>query len=61
MNEAYIQLSCPKCEEHWEANPGNLPAPKTPFTCNHCGTTRPTAEFARTARDFEILASFHES
>ena len=60
MPEAWIQLRCPECEEQWEANPTELPAPQREFTCNHCETARPTAEFMKTMRDLEILESFHE-
>lgn len=61
MVEAWIQLLCPKCEETWEANPNDLPAPSKKFSCNHCQTTRPMAEFMRTARDLEILENLYSS
>lgn len=60
MKEAWIQLACPACGEHWQANPADLPAPDDPFTCNNCSEERPTAEFMRTTRSLEILESFHE-
>lgn len=59
MQEAWIQLQCPACEETWEENPAKLPSPDSDFTCNHCGSTRSMAEFARAARDLEILRDFH--
>lgn len=59
MAEAWIQLYCPSCEEPWEENPSTLPAPDATYTCDHCGTARPMAEFMRTARDLEILEEFH--
>jgi hypothetical protein len=60
MPEAWIQLSCPACESHWEANPVDLPPSDQDFECQHCQTTRPVAEFMRTQRDLEILKQFHE-
>jgi len=60
MSEAWIQLQCPECDETWEANPGDLPVPGERFVCNHCGVSRPVAEFMRTQRSFEILETFHE-
>ena len=59
MQEAWIQLQCPNCEEQWEANPADLPAPDSTHACEHCGVERRGAEFAKTARDFEILEEFH--
>lgn len=59
MQEAWIQLKCPSCEATWEANPADLPAPDADFTCTHCGKTRRMSEFARAARDLEILRDFH--
>ncbi|PSP53612.1 hypothetical protein BRC74_03540 [Halobacteriales archaeon QH_7_68_42] len=59
MQEAWIQLQCPGCEEQREANPADLPGPQATRTCDSCGETRPTSEFTRTVRDFEILESFH--
>lgn len=58
MSEAWIQLQCPNCEERWEANPSDLPEPSTSRTCEHCGASRPTAEFMKTKRDLEILEEF---
>jgi hypothetical protein len=60
MQEAWIQLQCPACEEQWEANPADLPGPDEAYTCDHCSAERRIAEFAKTARDFEILEEFHE-
>jgi hypothetical protein len=59
MQEAWIQLLCPECGETWEANPADLPAPRERLHCTHCEAHRPTAEFARTDRDYEILKQFH--
>lgn len=59
MQEAWIQLHCPACDEQWEANPADLPEPGAEFTCGHCGETRSVVEFAKTQRDFEILEAFH--
>lgn len=61
MVEAWIQILCPECEEPWEENPNDLPSPDAKFSCDHCGVTRPTAEFMRTARDLEILENLHSS
>ena len=61
MAKAYVQLTCPECDARWEANPGDLPAPKSRFNCRTCGATRSISEFMRTTRDFEILTSFHEA
>lgn len=58
MNNAWITLSCPDCDEQWEADPAKLPAPDATTTCQHCGSSRPTAEFTQTKRDLEILQSF---
>jgi hypothetical protein len=60
MQEAWIQLACPACEETWESNPADLPAPAEEYDCKHCGHTAPVSEFMRTGRDLEILESFHE-
>lgn len=60
MNEAWIQLQCPDCEATWEADPADLPAPDADHGCDNCGATRPTGEFARSTRDFEILSEFHD-
>ncbi|MFC7138564.1 hypothetical protein ACFQMA_01785 [Halosimplex aquaticum] len=60
MQEAWIQLRCPDCGEQWEANPVDLPEPQGSFTCEQCDGARPVSEFTKTARDFEILESFHE-
>lgn len=60
MPEAWIQLQCPDCTEHWEENPADLPDPRDELTCEHCGGDRPVSEFTRTTRDFEILQQFHE-
>jgi hypothetical protein len=59
MQEAWIQLRCPACETQWEANPADLPAPQETMTCDSCGDTRRISEFTKTARDFEVLESFH--
>jgi hypothetical protein len=61
MNEAWIQLRCPNCEDTWEENPTDLPAPGEAFTHNACGTSRPVGEFARSTRDFEILEDLHSA
>lgn len=58
MTEAWIQLLCPDCREHWEANPADLPAPGEPFECSACGERRSVSEFARTGRDLEIIEQF---
>ena len=60
MPEAFVRLVCPACENHWEGNPSDLPAPHDAFTCTNCDAERHTAEFMRTARDLEILEEFHE-
>lgn len=59
MQEAWIRLLCPGCGESWEANPTDLHGPREGMDCNHCDVHRPTAEFARTDRDYEILRQFH--
>ena len=59
MQEAWIQIQCPACEEQWEANPADLPEPGDEFTCEYCEETRTVSEFAKTVRDFEILDNFH--
>jgi hypothetical protein len=59
MQEAWIQLSCPTCDEQWQENPTELPKPGESFTCDHCEATRTVSEFTKTARDFEMLESFH--
>ncbi|PSP46640.1 hypothetical protein BRC60_09825 [Halobacteriales archaeon QH_1_68_42] len=33
MQEAWIQLQCPGCEEQREANPADLPGPQATRTC----------------------------
>lgn len=54
-----MQILCPECSEDWEENPTDLSEPEVTYECPHCGATRPTAEFMRTARDLEILEEFH--
>lgn len=61
MPEAWIQLQCPECQEGWEANPSELPAPGNRYTCDHCGAQRSISEFMRTGRGLEILEEFHEA
>lgn len=61
MTEAWIQLSCPDCEEHWEANPSDLPSPGREFQCPHCGASSPISEFMRAQRDLEVLQEFHST
>ncbi|MHB9285935.1 hypothetical protein ACKVMT_02710 [Halobacteriales archaeon Cl-PHB] len=60
MNDAWITLQCPDCQESWEANPGDLPAPGEQTRCEHCDTRRPTAELMKTNRDLDILQEFQE-
>ncbi len=59
MPEAWIQLRCPECEEHWEENPADLPTPEKEFQCRHCNARHPVSEFMRAKRDLEILQEFH--
>lgn len=59
MSEAWIQLRCPACEEHWEENPVDLPSPDEEFQCRHCGARNPVSAFMRAKRDLEILEEFH--
>jgi len=58
MQDAWIQLQCPNCDEQWEANPADLDEPAAEFTCDHCGATNHLSEFAKTTRDFEVLEEF---
>ena len=59
MPEAWIQVKCPDCEEHFEENPGNLPSPGEEFQCPHCGARHPVSEFMRAKHDLEVLKQFH--
>ncbi|WP_254271246.1 hypothetical protein [Haloarcula marina] len=59
MQEAWVQLQCPACEENWEANVDDLSDPRSEFECDACGTRRPLSEFMKTARDLEVLRQFH--
>ncbi|MFB6135399.1 MAG: hypothetical protein ABEJ04_01440 [Halobacteriaceae archaeon] len=59
MNEAWIQLRCPACQEDWESNPADLPAPDQSFECPHCGEDASMREFMKTPRALDILAEFH--
>jgi uncharacterized protein YecT (DUF1311 family) len=59
MQEAWIQLRCPDCEDQWEANPSDLPAPQERLTCDGCGESRRISELTKTARDLEVLEEFH--
>ncbi|QCC50808.1 DUF7836 family putative zinc-binding protein [Halapricum salinum] len=61
MQESWIPLQCPECNESWEATPADLPEPDESFVCDHCDAVRPTAEFTKTARGLEILRDFYES
>ncbi|QIO22933.1 hypothetical protein [Haloarcula sp. JP-L23] len=58
MQEAWVQLQCPDCEENWEANVTDLSSPDTTFACKDCGHERRLAEFMKTARDLEVLEQF---
>lgn len=58
MQEAWLQMQCPECEENWEEKVTALSAPDTAFTCDACGTSRPLSEFMKTSRDLEILEQF---
>ncbi|MEF8775179.1 MAG: hypothetical protein V5A43_01590 [Haloarculaceae archaeon] len=60
MTETWIELQCPSCDETWEVDPGDFPAPGEDFTCDHCGTERSASEFMRTDRNREMWRSFHE-
>lgn len=55
MVPAYVQLSCPSCDQHWEEDPSDLPPPSEQFKCSHCGATRSLSEFAKTHRDLQIM------
>lgn len=59
MPPAWIQLRCPNCEEGWEEDPTDLPAPDTEYQCQHCWARHPTSGFMRSTRDLEILTEFH--
>jgi predicted RNA-binding Zn-ribbon protein involved in translation (DUF1610 family) len=61
MTEAWIQLTCPECGKDWEVNPSAMPDVEDDFTCPDCAERRPLAEFTRTQRDFEIVATFSEA
>ena len=61
MQESWIPLQCPECNESWEATLADLPEPDESFVCDHCDAVRPTAEFTKTARGLEILRDFYES
>ena len=61
MNEAWIQLRCPSCQEDWEANPTDLPAPDRSFECPYCGESGTMRAFMKTERGLEILGEFHEA
>jgi len=58
MQEAWIQLQCPACETYWERAVADLPETDASFDCKDCGESRPLSEFAKTARDLEILRNF---
>lgn len=60
MQEAWIDLECPNCGELWEATLTDLPEPGGEHSCRHCGDTRSMVEFPRTARDLDVLESFHQ-
>ncbi|WP_240936967.1 hypothetical protein ACAH01_09335 [Halomicrobium sp. HM KBTZ05] len=55
MQEAWIQLQCPDCTTEWEQRLSELPASGERFQCDHCDAYNPTAEFAKTTRDLEVL------
>jgi len=60
MQEAWLQLQCPACNENWEARVRDLSAPDTQFACDDCGSERALSEFMQTARDLEVLREFNE-
>lgn len=55
MQEAWITVQCPHCEETWEAEVDELPAPDDQFQCDNCDDYGRTSEFAKTPRDLEVL------
>jgi hypothetical protein len=59
MNEAWIQLRCPDCQEDWEAGPTDLPGPDATFSCPYCDETASMREFMKTPRALDILEEFH--
>ncbi|MBV0922977.1 hypothetical protein KTS45_02090 [Halomicroarcula limicola] len=59
MQEAWLQLQCPACEEDWEEKVADLSGPESSFECDSCGETRPLSEFMQTSRDLEVLREFH--
>jgi tRNA(Ile2) C34 agmatinyltransferase TiaS len=60
MRPTWVNLQCPACGRTWEAEPADLPPPEEDFTCDNCGTDRPTAEFMRTERNLEMLRDLQE-
>lgn len=59
MQDSWIPLQCTNCETEMEYSPSDLPAASEEFTCEHCGTTRPTREFVMTQEGLKILEKFH--
>ncbi|RKD94704.1 DUF7836 family putative zinc-binding protein [Halopiger aswanensis] len=58
MREGWIDLECPDCGDHWEADPASLPSPGNRYTCERCESERPIAAFVKTKRGLDILESF---
>jgi hypothetical protein len=42
-----------------EFAPSNLPPRDSEFTCEHCGSTAPVADFVATQEGLKILETFH--
>lgn len=55
MDEAWITLQCPDCNERREANPADFDGPSVDHECDACGATHTLSEFCETKRDLEIL------
>jgi len=60
MQEAWLQLECPDCNDHREATVHDLSTPETEYACPSCGSRRPLREFMATTRDLEVLQQFYQ-
>lgn len=59
MQESWIPIQCPDCNERWQESPSDLPHPDGTFVCTHCDVERTVAEFIQTEQGLEILRNFH--
>lgn len=59
MQNSWIPLQCTVCQTEMKYGPSELPPQGGEFTCDHCGETRPIADFVMTEEGLKMLTEFH--